>query len=113
MKSEKLQELAQIAWRVLSGLPIEVLDDDTEQLIENPMWELVNPRLEGEYKGSRMIGSGNVVTALNLIQQKLIADNPNYESSMYAFNQVLVYLEQEKMIRKKPEKQRQTFKIVK
>lgn len=112
MKSEKLQELSSIAWKVLKSIPIEILDDDTDQLLENPTWELVNPRLEGDFEGSRVIGSGNIVTAYNLLQHKLIAENSNHESSMYAFNLVLAHLESEKLIRKKPEKQRQSFKIV-
>lgn len=113
MKSQQLQDLSDIAWKVLKSIPIDVLDEDSDELLENHNWELVNPRLEGDCKGQRDIGSGNILTALNLIRHKLVAENPNYESYMYAFEQVLSLLESEKLIRKKPEKQRQTFKVVK
>lgn len=113
MDSERLQELSTIIWRVLRSMPITILDDDSEQVLENELWELVDERLEGDYAGSRIIGSANLVTAFILVQQKRIAKNPNSESTRYIFDQALEYLEKERFIRRKPEKLRQTFKAVK
>ena len=48
-------------------MPIEVFDDEQEQIWENDTYELVTSRDEGDFKGSRAIGSANLVTALNII----------------------------------------------
>ena len=77
MKQKDINELVK---RIVSGMPVEVFDDDSGEVWANVVFELVRPRLEGDFKGSREIGSANLVTALNLIHQKLLIQN-NAQSS--------------------------------
>ena len=86
----KQQDANDLVWKILSGMPVEVFDDDSGEVWANVMFELVRPRLEGDFKGSREIGSANLVTALNLIHQKLLIQSTSHSSdlsmkSLYAF----------------------------
>ena len=110
--ADNIEELSVIVWKVLSSVPIEVLDEESNSLVENQLWELVDNRLEGDFTGTRNIGSGNLASAFNMIHMKLIARNVNQESVMYAFTQTLELLEAQRLIRQKPDKLRQTFKVV-
>ena len=118
MKPYNKDELIQIVWKVLRGMPIEVFDDENHSVWENCVWELVNTRLEGDFKGSRVIGSANVVAALNILHQKILvryteAEEDTTKISMNLFKNILEALSEQKLIRRKPEKLRQTFKVVK
>ena len=64
-----------MVWNILKGMPIEVFDDEQKQIWENDTYELVSPRPEGDYKGTRIIGSANLVTALNMVNQKMVIEN--------------------------------------
>ena len=107
-----------MVWKILHGMPIEVFDEDDESIWENDTWELVNPRIEGDYKGSRDIGSANLVTALNLLHQRLLIENNTDQDSITNISQKLftTILDDfctQKKIRKKPELVRKDFKLVK
>ncbi|MGA0351976.1 MAG: hypothetical protein ACO3MF_04460, partial [Acholeplasmataceae bacterium] len=94
-------------------------DDESGEIWENDTWELVRSRTEGDYAGSRAIGSANLVTALNMLHQKLVikhAANDHIKDtsnqSLRLFSEVMNNLQERKLIRKRPEKVRETFKIV-
>ena len=99
---------------VLSTSPQKrIFDDDSGEVWANVMFELVRPRLEGDFKGSREIGSANLVTALNLIHQKLLIQSTSQSSelSMKIFNEALSNLQEQRLVRRKPEKIRESFKV--
>ena len=51
---------------------IDVFDDDDGSVWEVGSYELKNPRPEGDYEGSREIGAANLVSAFNLLHQKML-----------------------------------------
>jgi len=109
----------QLVWNILKGMPIEVFDDEQKQLWENDTYELVTSRDEGDFKGSRAIGSANLVTALNIINQKIVIENladrnvrHSAEIAQKLFAEIIEQLQKEKLIRKIPTKVRQTFKLI-
>jgi hypothetical protein len=115
----QLVDAKSIVWKILQGMPIEVFDDDSGEIWENDTWELVRSRTEGDFEGSRVIGSANLVTALNMLHQKLVIQQTSLDQytdtskeSMSLFNEVMSDLQKRKMIRKRPEKVRETFRIV-
>ena len=106
-------EAVSLVWKILGGMPVEVFDEDDGSVWENTMWELVRPRPEGDYAGTRAIGSANLITALNMLHQKLlIKNNDPSADAMKTFNQVMTQLQEKRLIRRKPEKVRETFKII-
>ena len=106
-------EAVSLVWKILGGMPVEVFDEDDNSVWENTMWELVRPRPEGDYAGTRAIGSANLVTALNMLHQKLlIKNNDPSADAMKTFNQVMTQLQEKRLIRRKPEKVRETFKLI-
>jgi hypothetical protein len=114
-----IQDLGATVWKILSGMPIEVFDEENYSVWENDLWELVSPRSEGDFAGSRLIGSANMVTAFNIIHQKLLINQVRQQHtvdsttrSLDLFKEILDYLQQQKLIRKKPHKVRKTFQIV-
>ena len=115
MKSHHVQ----LVWNILKGMPIEVFDDEEKQIWENDTYELVTSRDEGDFKGSRAIGSANLLTALNIINQKIVIENlankdirHSAEIAQKLFGQIIEQLQKEKLIRKIPTKVRQTFKVI-
>tara|TARA_S200002703_G_scaffold108488_1_gene94274 strand:+ start:789 stop:1142 length:354 start_codon:yes stop_codon:yes gene_type:complete len=112
------QETADLVWRILAGMPVEVFDEDEGAVWENEQWELVNPRIEGDFAGSRSIGSANLVTALNLIHQKILIhrspsdEGSSADTSMSMFNVAMQQLQDQRLVRRKPNKVRETFKII-
>jgi len=109
----KQQDANDLVWRILSGMPVEVFDDDSGDIWYNELYELVNPRSEGDFSGSREIGSANLVTALNLIHQKLLIKNTSDSAdlSMKMFNEAMFNLQEQRLIRRKPDKIRESFKV--
>ena len=106
-------EAVSLVWKILGGMPVEVFDEDDGSVWENTMWELVRPRPEGDYAGTRAIGSANLITALNMLHQKLlIKNNDPSADAMKTFNQVMTQLQEKRLIRRKPEKVRETFHII-
>lgn len=100
-----------LVWRVLSGIPIEILDEETHSVWHGHLWELATPRLEGDYVGSRIIGTANIVAAYNLLHSKMLED-ARTEDSIELFKELLEQLAHEKAIRQRPDRIRQTFKAV-
>lgn len=112
-------EANKLVWNILSGMPIEVFDEDHGDVWENDTFELVNPRNEGDFKGTRVIGSANIITALNMINQKLVIRNASNDDivntadqSYELFGTVMEQLQEKKLIRKIPTKVRSTFKVI-
>ena len=116
-----IKEATSIVRRILTGLPIEIFDDEHDTVSSVPDYELVKARPEGACVGSREIGSANMVMAYNLLYQKLVAshwknggsnENDNYLLAKKLFEESMTELQTERTIRKKPEVQRKSFKIV-
>ena len=109
----KQQDANDLVWKILSGMPVEVFDDDSGDIWYNDSYELVNPRREGDLIGSREIGSANLVTALNLIHQKLLikSTSDSTDLSMKMFNEAMFNLQEQRFIRRKPAKMRESFKV--
>jgi len=108
-----------IVWNILKGMPIEVFDEEEGNVWENDTYELVSPRKEGDYEGTRVIGSANIVTALNMLNQKLVINNVANDDvkntadiSYELFAEVIDELQNKKLIRKMPIKVRQSFKVI-
>lgn len=111
----KLDEAADLVWKIIGGMPVEVYDEDSDEIWENSMWELVRARSEGDFAGTRAIGSANLVTALNLVHQKMLihtSQGTTSEQSMKLFNEAMQQLQERKLIRRKPERVRETFRII-
>jgi predicted PhzF superfamily epimerase YddE/YHI9 len=112
-------EAAELVFKILAGMPVEVFDDDDGSVWENEQWELVTPRREGDFAGSRAIGSANLVTALNLIHQKILIHRSesditsSSDTSLSIFNVAMKQLQDTRLVRRKPNKIRETFKIIK
>ena len=113
------ESACRIVWNILKGMPIEVFDEEENSIWENDLYELVQMRTEGDFEGTRMIGSANLVTALNILNQKLVINNvannnisDTAERSYKLFQEVLNELQDKKFIRKIPTKVRSTFKVI-
>ena len=61
-----------LIYKVLSSMPIDVFDDDEGTIWESSNFELYTPRPEGDFEGSREIGAANIVSAFNLLHQKML-----------------------------------------
>ena len=109
-----------LIYKVLSSMPIDVVDEEEGEVWESSSYELFDPRIEGDYKGSREIGAANGSTAFNLLHQKmLIAELSREEGfsdcgeeALDTFKNAMEDLEKHKMVRKRPEIKREMFKIV-
>ena len=106
------KEVTDLVFRNIAGMPVEVFDEDDGSVWKNEVWELVRPRPEGDFAGTRAIGSANLVTALNMVHQKLLIKSDTPEDSMRVFNKAMQQLQDQRLIRRKPQKVRETFKIV-
>jgi predicted transcriptional regulator len=113
------EQACKIVWNILKGMPIEVFDEDEGSVWENDTFELVSPRTEGDFEGTRIIGSANIITALNMINQKLVINNVanddiknSTDLSYQLFAEVIDELQERKLIRKIPSKVRTTFKVI-
>ena len=112
---EQSQKYEKMVWKILSGIPIEVFDEDDGSVWENETWELVKSRSQGDFAGSRDIGSANIVTALNLIHQRLLIDAKEPDAAQKSqeyFSLILDDLCTKKQIRKKPELMRRDFVLL-
>lgn len=101
-----------LVWTVLSGIPIEVLDEQTHSVWHGELWELHSPRLEGDYIGTRTIGTANIIAAYNLLHSKLIQEGVEIDS-LTLFRDILEELCTDRCIRRQPDRLRSTFKAVK
>ena len=114
-----LEKATNIVWNILSAMPIEIYDDESGDLWENNTWELVNARSDGDFAGTRAIGSANIITALNMVHHKLLINrlsvndnNSSSDMSHKMFEEVINSLVKNKKIRKCPEKVRETFRVI-
>ena len=101
-----------LVWRILSGIPIEVFDDENHSVWSSELWELVATRSSGDFVGQRTIGSANINSAYNLFYLKLLASGDDAGNALSDFKDTLSYLEQNKLIRRRPDRIRATFKTV-
>jgi hypothetical protein len=102
----------ELVWKILSGIPVEVFDDENHSVWSSELWELVTPRPSGDFVGQRTIGSANLITAYNLFYLKLLSSGDDSSCALDDFKSTLNYLEQNKLIRRHPEKIRATFRAV-
>ena len=101
-------------------MPIDVFDDDDGSIWEVGSYELRNPRPEGDYEGSREIGAANLVSAFNLLHQKMLiaelSSDDGFsdcgEEALDMFKDVMDDFEKENLIRKRPEHIRENFKVI-
>jgi len=107
---EQRTKYEKMVWKILSGIPIEVFDEDDGTVWENETWELVRSRSQGDFAGSRSIGSAN-----NLIHQRLLIDAKEPDAAQKSqeyFSLILDDLCTKKQIRKKPELMRRDFVLL-
>lgn len=104
---------------VLLGEPVTIYDENSSCTLENELWELVQPRSSGGYQHSRVIGSANIAVAFNFVRQSIIIEqlrsnetSNSLERCIELFNAALLHLQQNKLIRKKPHRVRQSFKVI-
>lgn len=102
----------ELVWRILSGIPIEVFDESDHSVWSSELWELVTPRSIGDHAGQRTIGSANIVSAYNVFYLKLLANHDSVDNALLDFKNTLAYLETNKLIRRRPEMVRSTFRTV-
>lgn len=115
----KQDDACRIVWNILKGMPIEVFDEEEGSVWENDTYELVSPRTEGDFEGTRMIGSANIITALNILNQKLVINHVanddiknTADMSYELFAEVIEELQSRKLIRKIPNKIRKSFRVI-
>lgn len=101
-----------LVWRILSGIPIEVFDEDDHSVWSSDLWELVQPRPSGDYVGQRTIGSANIISAYNLFYLRILSSGESIVDPLSEFKATLEYLESNKLIRRRPDRVRATFKTV-
>ena len=108
-----MDEYCSLVWRILSSMPIEVFDDESSSVLHSETWELVTPRTEGEYAGTRTIGTANIVSAYNLLHLKMLASSTTRERDFLSeFRVVLNSLADQKLIRRRPDLVRAGFRTV-
>ena len=109
-----------LVWKVSSSMPIDVFDDDEGSIWESSSYELNDPRPEGDYEGSREIGAANLVSAFNLLHQKMLiaelSSDDGFsdcgEEALDMFKDVMDDFEKENLIRKRPEHIRENFRVI-
>ena len=114
------EKARKLIYKVLSSMPIDVFDEDEGTVWETGNYELFDPRPEGDYEGSREIGAANIVSAFNLLHQKMLiaelSSDDGFsdcgEEALDMFKDVMDDFEKEKLIRKRPEHIRENFKVI-
>ena len=109
-----------LIYKVLSSMPIDVFDEDDGTVWEEGNYELFSPRPEGDYEGSREIGAANIISAFNLLHQKMLIAELSQdegfsdcsEECLDLFKKVMNDLETSKLIRKRPETIREAFTVI-
>lgn len=100
-----------MVYRILSGPPIDILEEDSNIVFESNIWELVQARATGDHAGSRKIGAANLVTAYNFVLT-INSEAKNSIPAMQVFSEILCELSNNKLIRQIPDLVRTTFKAV-
>ena len=109
-----------LIYKVLSSMPIDVFDDEEGTVWESSNFELYTPRPEGDFEGSREIGAANIVSSFNLLHQKMLIAELSKEEGFSdcadecfeLFTNVMDDLQESKLVRKRPESIRETFKVI-
>ena len=114
------EKAKKLIYKVLSSMPIDVFDDDDGSVWESSHFELYPPRPEGDFEGSREIGAANIVSAFNLLHQKMLIAELSKDDGFSdcadecfeLFTNVMDDLQETNLIRKRPEVIRETFKVI-
>ena len=114
------EKAKKLVWKVLSSMPIDVFDDDDGSVWESTNYELRDPRIEGVFKGSREIGAANIVSAFNLLHQKMLIAELSKDDGfsdcadecIELFSNIMDDLQDAKLVRKRPEHLRETFTVI-
>jgi len=114
------EKAKKLIYKVLSSMPIDVFDDDDGSIWESSHFELYTPRPEGDFEGSREIGAANIVSAFNLLHQKMLIAELSKEDGFSdctdecfeLWTNVMDELQKTNLIRRRPEVIRETFKII-
>ena len=114
------EKAKKLIYKVLSSMPIDVFDDDDGSVWESSHFELYTPRPEGDFEGSREIGAANIVSAFNLLHQKMLIAELSKEDGFSdctdecfeLWTNVMDELQKTNLIRRRPEVIRETFKII-
>ena len=114
------EKARKLIYKVLSSMPIDVFDEDDGTVWEGGNYELFSPRPEGDYEGSREIGAANIISAFNLLHQKMLIAELSQDEGfsdcqdecLDLFRDVMDDFEKEKLIRKRPEHIRETFRVI-
>tara|TARA_Y100000592_G_scaffold41655_1_gene66024 strand:+ start:4497 stop:4883 length:387 start_codon:yes stop_codon:yes gene_type:complete len=114
------EKAKKLIYKVLSSMPIDVFDDDDGSVWESSHFELYTPRPEGDFEGSREIGAANIVSAFNLLHQKMLIAELSKDDGFSdcadecfeLFTNVMDDLQETNLIRKRPEVIRETFKVI-
>ena len=112
-------ERAKLAIReILEDTPHDVYDEYNETVYESCIWELSEERKTGVARGSRRIGSANMLLAnstvmeyFNLHDQDLTEDDMS-EVALQIFKSIVELLEEDRVIRQAPESIRETFTVI-
>lgn len=115
-----IEDAKKIVRRVLEGMPVDIYDEQTDEFVESVLYELCEPRADGDFEGSQIIGGANIVSAYNLILHKLLSTKWKRGASkedtsalcLKLFQEALEDLQKEGVIRKIPEKVRESFRVV-
>ena len=114
------EKAKKLVWKVLSSMPIDVFDDEDGSIWESTNYELRDPRIEGDFKGSREIGAANIVSAFNLLHQKMLIAELSKDDGfsdcadecIELFSNIMDDLQDAKLVRKRPEHLRETFTVI-
>jgi hypothetical protein len=114
------EKAKKLVWKVLSSMPIDVFDDDDGSVWESTNYELRDPRIEGDFKGSREIGAANIVSAFNLLHQKMLIAELSKDDGfsdcadecIELFSNIMEDLQDTNLVRKRPEHLRETFTVI-
>ena len=112
-------EKAKIAIKqILEDTPYDVYNEYDETVWESGIWELAEERQTGAAKGTRRIGSANMLLAnstileyFNLFDQGLTEDDMS-EVSLQIFKSIVELLEKDKVLRQTPSHVRETFTVI-
>ena len=103
---------------ILEDTPHDVYNEFDETVWESCKWELAEERKIGVAKGTRRIGSANMLLAnstvmefFNLHDQDLTEEDMA-EVSLQIFKSIVELLEQDRVIRQAPESIRETFTVI-
>ena len=103
---------------ILEDTPHDVYNEYEETVYESCIWELAEERKTGVARGSRRIGSANMLLAnstvmeyFNLHDQDLTEEDMS-EVSLQIFKSIVESLEDDRVLRHAPESIRESFTVI-